>query len=576
MNKKGLLYILIEAIYAFINILYLLLYKNSFFDMKPLDINGLMMCIIIVISIIVTTPPYINRFGVIIFISLICLYLSGQANYYNENQTYFLYSFRNITTYGNKFPIIIIFIIAIISLFIYFLFQRKLINEVKAIKYRLIGPGLLGLCIFFITNTTKEIKQTSFDNRYSLNETAYYNYIKFTDYKAFVDEYGIFPFLQRDFELKDKDKNKDAEIREINEVIKTLPHNTSNSYTGLFRDKDVIFIQVDSLGYELINTELTPTLLEIYNNSLRANNFSTPPLYGAGYDNEFMANTSLIPDSSDEFVCYKDDDNNYPFTLAKLFKRNGYATNFYLNDYSVYYNREKMIEKFGYDEFFYNVRLGGIDLSDKEFGDAIALLHQYATDYKLMGYWVIDQEANALTPERSELIEYYFPDLPQEQYLNVANMIDVDEALASFISILRESERLSDTVIVLFGDGESSPYSNSGLMFYYEGINEVNDAYGTLLDLTPTVANLWGIEEPFGVFFGGDIFSDDYIPINFEFNSSIDGYWHNKYGTYNYYMHYVYPYNNSGITRTELLNIYEDFAKKIRASFNLLKYSYFN
>ena len=122
MNKKGLLYILIEAIYAFINILYLLLYKNSFFDMKPLDINGLMMCIIIVISIIVTTPPYINRFGVIIFISLICLYLSGQANYYNENQTYFLYSFRNITTYGNKFPIIIIFIIAIISLFIYFLF----------------------------------------------------------------------------------------------------------------------------------------------------------------------------------------------------------------------------------------------------------------------------------------------------------------------------------------------------------------------------------------------------------------------------------------------------------------------
>ncbi|NTW62194.1 hypothetical protein HGB25_02185, partial [Candidatus Saccharibacteria bacterium] len=121
-----------------------------------------------------------------------------------------------------------------------------------------------------------------------------------------------------------------SQQRDLQEWVKTnKPAQVYDSYSGIAKGKNVIMVQVESLGgfvitHKVNGKEVTPNLNQLINNSHFYPNDRF--LIGAGHtsDTDFVANTSFFPLSDAAiFVRYgRDDFSSLPKTLASA----GYST----------------------------------------------------------------------------------------------------------------------------------------------------------------------------------------------------------------------------------------------------------
>ena len=571
MNKKKIIYFLLEIIFAAINIILILYFKNSFFTNNQYDYVGVISSIIIVIVLMILFMPPINKIAVTIFVSLYLLYLSGQHNYFKDFNNYYRFSFSNLFKYGNKAEMILIFTLCLVFVVLYFVLQRKVFNEFKTIKYRLIAPALLAIPLLLIFNrNSKIIAPYRYGSHYNINETPYYSYLHINNGQEFVDKYGIFTYLDRDLYLKENTNENDS--KDIQEYLESRGEIVHSRYHGIFENKNVIFIQLNNFGFKYIPQDIAPNINEYFNNSLRVSGFNTPVLNNKEVEAEFLANTSLIPDNNLDLACYKYDENYYLTTLPKIFKFAGYATDYFINDFDVYFNRTKMVEAYGYDEMFPNYKMGGNDMSLLDYADRLVGFYT-AADYKLMSYWLIQYDANALDSDKESYILSKYPDIEEEELNYYANAMKLDEVLSLFINKLKETNRLEDTVIVMFGDGGVKKYTTSELFFYNDSINDSYPKATTLVDLLPSVADLWNLPYDNQSIIGHNLFDDNYQGIDFELDSNVTKFWYNNKGLTEYLNFVVDAYDAN-----DLENVKEDFnkfRKEIDISFKILRNDYF-
>lgn len=611
MNNKKLLGILTEILYYLVFFLYLLVVKYNYSVNVTYDLKTFFVVFLVIAGILLLCGSHINKYVGLLLGSIYTLYLVAQRIYHRGFDSYFRFStaiglfdevakqgdaIKELSKFSDFIPFIVLLAITIIFLLVRYVFKIKT-------KYRWYIRLSSIICFILpyllMTNMVKQINAT-YDNNDNFNvyETDFYIYDTLNNPSAFVDKFGLITYGLRDGQtLLEKESNIEY-IDEIDEYFNSLTStNSTNAYTGLFKDKSLIVIQSESLMNLGIDENLTPTLYAMLNSSIEISNFDTPILIGSTSDSEFMANTSFLPEAEGYSVVYQYVDNTYPLTLGNLFKDNGYKTNAFHNNYGQYYNRNIIFPIYGY-EFADSYALGlENESADSELSEEIGWI-DIERD-KFMSYWIsysghqpYEYGAPGLNDENIAKVKEVYPDLSDEYVYYLAKIMDFDQAVEKILNIMEWENRLDDVVIIIFGDhpakgisfDASSNYAgvvgkNSDdnpeicytPMFIWSNNyqKEVIDKYCTALDILPTICNLWDIDYDTKYAFGKDILDDSYTGFAFDANGD---YWNSSF----YYnsssgQTTIYDATSSG----EIDSLINEFNKKRDICSKILKMDYF-
>ena len=127
-----------------------------------------------------------------------------------------------------------------------------------------------------------------------------------------------------------------------------------NEYKGIFKNKNLIVIQVESLENFVVNNsysnqEITPNLNKMLKNSIYFNNYYEQVNNGTSADADLMTNTSIFPVRRGG-TFFRFPGNTYN-TLPKLLADNAYYSMALHSDHGYYWNVDKALIHFGFDEF---------------------------------------------------------------------------------------------------------------------------------------------------------------------------------------------------------------------------------
>lgn len=207
---------------------------------------------------------------------------------------------------------------------------------------------LMGICLMILINI---LNPASIIAQELWSKEDLYNYLSMRNKAEFIEKFGIGSYIRKDIELtaSDDSLNKD----ELNYWIdnnRELSEN--NEYTDIFKDKNLIILQSESLSVNAINENITPNLFRLKNEGIFFSNFYAP-LYPANTsDSEFIIQSSLIPSLNNGITCYEYGDNNFRETLPLLFKNKGYSVNSYHSYFENYYNRNNFHKALGFDNYY--------------------------------------------------------------------------------------------------------------------------------------------------------------------------------------------------------------------------------
>lgn len=509
--------------------------------------------------------PLLNRYIVLLYGFVYTGYLVSQTAYNRAFHSYYRFnmaldlagevsgvksSAAEFLTGKDIFALIFWLVLNIVFIILYFRLQRPFWKQVswkKKLVYHLTSLVLLFHISSNCTKYQKDVAASKDDlDLLDLNHSEYYIYMNIPTAIQFVDHYGILSLGVRDAELF-SGKSQPLEIdyeSMIDEFLAKREDQKSNDYTGLFAGKNVMFIQAESFNHITLDEELTPTLYMMYENSLRVEGFNTPALPGSTSDTEFMANTSLIPDSAENPACYNYAGNTYPVTLPKMFNEHGYWTAAYHNNYGEYYNRSEVFPNLGYDDFLDCTAMGLQDTSTDTSVEERIKWNYAGVDVPWMAYWITFSghqpyglDSVGVSEGNVARIKEKYPEMADQYVSYLAKNMDLDQAMENMIETLKEYGNLDNVVFIFFGDhiakgmdysGSSDIWTNFEKtadekeyftdLYFYNSASEpqVYEKTATVLDFIPTIANLWGFEINTHEILGHDIFDPDYSGFYFD------------------------------------------------------------
>lgn len=259
---------------------------------------------------------------------------------------------------------------------------------------------------------------------------------------------------------------------------------SNNEYTNIFKDKNVIFVHMESIQNFVLDLktngkEVTPNLNKLKDESIYFNNFFPQIGVGTSSDTEFTILTSLMPAlSGTVFINYTD--RSYETTLNILKNQGYYTFSMHGNKASVW-NRNVIHKTLGYDNFYsessYEIDdIIGLGLSDMSFfkqiipiledienahdnyiGTIITLSNHSPFD-DLEAYGEFDltvkvSRTNEKTGETKIIDDTYLEDSKFGNYLKSTHY--ADQALGNFIKYINDSAAFNNTVFVFYGDHDA-------------------------------------------------------------------------------------------------------------------------
>ncbi len=569
MKNKGftiIRYFLIEIAFTLSMLVYFIKLHNMHSISGPFEVEFLKIVCLSVIMLIWIVGPMLNRFVMFFFGTAYTLYLVSQNVYKRAFQQYYHFSTAKdlfgevwgerasafeFIAFKDLSPFIILFAVCAVFFVMYLLLQRNCFDLKWRIPYKLAVLLLLipmHACLNNYNALVEELKSQA-DN-FQLYHSEYYSFDMMQNTNDFVEKYGLLTYAYRDGQIYlNKGVLGNETRQEIKLFLEEQPLQQRSQYNGLFKGKNAFFIQAESFMNVALDPDLTPTLYKMFNEGIVFDGFNTPLLAGSTSDTEFMANTSIIPITMGKSVCYNYYANTYPTTLAGLFDRNGFNPVAYHNNYGEYYNRTGMMPNLGYKSFYDCTGLGRDDqAADSDILNEIKWIYS-GTNNPYMGYWITYsghqpyvKDSVGVTDEEWDAIYAKYPNIDEQYASFLAKNMDLDRGLSEFMSLMEDNDKLDDVVFVLFGDhaakgidftGGSDYYTQSGIDFsneyamtglvFYNTATEGFHYYkeGTILDLIPTVCDLWDFEYDANTVFGRNLFDEEY-----------DGFYFSDYGNW--------------------------------------------
>lgn len=339
------------------------------------------------------------------------------------------------------------------------------------------------------------------------------------------DEYNI---------LNTKFKESDnSEINEINDYIKNSIPSSKNIYTGILKDKNLIFILAESFNTISINKEITPNLYRLFSEGFTFNNYYNPLYPVSTADGQYLTDVSLFPSDATHSL-EKVNKNYIPYSLGNVLKGMNYKTySFHNYDYT-YYSRDKYYPNMGYDTY---LGIGnGLNMKDtrSDYDMAKSSIGYYINDSKFLVYY-LTISGHALYNSNNKVAKKNYDKLKNYNYSDgvkyyMSTQIELDKMIGYLFSSLEDKGILDDTVIVLLPDHipyglkekEMSELSkndvydefekyHSSMVIYNKDINKYksSDNYCSNIDILPTLLNLFGYSYDSRLMMGRDILSNN-------------------------------------------------------------------
>lgn len=419
-------------------------------------------------------------------------------------------------------------------------------------------------------------------------------YDSFNDNNKSMMISGMYEYTLRNIYVnyfRDNKSVTDEEKALLEENFNENTLSTKNKYTGIFENKDLIIIQLESIDDFLVTKDIMPTLYNLKQNSLNFDNhYSFTSGGGSTFNSEFMVNTGYSTAYNYNEGAYLLSRNNYTYSLPNLLKNKGYSSNAFHMNTNEFYSRGVNYKSFGYNAYYGLKDLGTYKdnsywldtelLNNEKFNNLIfdneGLSMSYIITYSAHMPFSSEKGTCSLLTDKENLSEYECLKLQARE---------TDNFIKLLLSNLEERNKLDDTVLVIFSDHYLYTLEDKSLLDKYkttdnnlinktpfiiynngnvkEKIKDVNSQ----LDILPTILNLFGIEYYTNFYLGQDIFSDDYIPIVY----FSDGSWYN--GS-------TYVYNGENIIGKKMskkeINKMNSFVKsKMNLNNAVLKSNYF-
>lgn len=302
-----------------------------------------------------------------------------------------------------------------------------------------------------------------------------------------------------------------------------------NEFTGLTKDKNIIFIQCESLQNAVVNKtyngeEITPFLNSLIRSkgSIYFDNYFELLGFGNTSDAEFVSMTSVYPTLDGQaYSVYK---NKTTYGLPKIAKKMGYETLAMHGNTGKFYDREEIYNDFDFDKIYLGESYDQTDqvtmgLSDKSFfNQSFEFLKEAnKTGKKFFALMVtltthtpynLPENLRELPKEKNDKTDFVY------DYVSCAHY--TDRAMEEFFDKLEKSGILDKTVIVIYGDHHAYTLNNTKnkesmerwlgreidyddmmnipLVIHLPGYNKniTRHNIGSQVDLYPTILNLMG------------------------------------------------------------------------------------
>lgn len=482
------------------------------------------------------------------FFSLDCFKLSDQA---------MGFAGETIKVIVGNIHYLILFFLPFILLII---FRKKIDLNIKENKKYLYSYIIL-IPLSFLSyrlyiNSTKDNKDISlYDLYYNTNNIPLSIQKMGVLSSTGLDIYrNIFGFEDKVIEVNYEEENNDEDLfvyeknnldldlssnklnKDIKEYIDNNPGTSKNKYTGMFENKNLIFVVAESFSEIGIDKDRTPTLYKLTNNGFIFDNFYVP-YYLSTIGGEFQSLTGLYPNYS-TLTKWKSGKNSFPYGLATTFKEKGYNTYAYHAHDGYFQNRYKYLKALGFDNFKacnmgLNINCNVWPESDIEMikattNDYINSDKPFMTYYMTVsGHLDYTKESNSIVSKNWDLVKNLDYSDKAKSYL--ATQIELDRAMESLLKELENKGILEDTVIVLLADhypyglsleeiNELSSYqryelfeiNHNALIIYNSSMKNTNvTKVGMPIDVLPTIYNLFDIKYDSRLFAGSDLLSNN-------------------------------------------------------------------
>ena len=454
-----------------------------------------------------------------------------------------------------------IFLIVLIPVILYLILNKKVFKynkiSLKKALFYLLGFNLSFISIIISINISSEpypLKKLLFETHapmLTINKTGLltmeaidvYRYFNGFDEKINYYDINNNDYKSEEYNVMNINFNKlisketDNTIINMHNYFKNVKPTPKNEYSGLFKDKNIIYIVAESLDTIAIDEKLTPTLYKMANNSFVFNNYYQPLYPISTLDGEYMLLSSLIPKEG-VWSLYDSSNNSMPFTYGNSFKKNGYTTYAFHNNVYNFYHREEAYPNIGFNYLACgnglekNMNCNNWPNSDLEMIESTKNLFinndKFASYYMTFsGHLIYNFRENSMSIKNKDSVEdlNYSKDI--KAYLS-AN-IELDKSLEELLKELEKNNKLNDTLIVISPDhfpygltgkeiNEKSEFDrnskfelyHTSLIIYNPNIEKtVIDKTVSGIDVLPTILNLFGIEYDSRLLMGRDIFSDE-------------------------------------------------------------------
>ena len=384
-------------------------------------------------------------------------------------------------------------------------------------------------------------------------------YKNFNDANKSMSITGLYEYTIRNFyitflQTEEEETSEDYEF--LMEAF-SVNNNEVNKYTGIFKNKNLIFVQLEGIDDWLLTEKDMPTLYGMLNNSfVFQNHYSYYNGGGSTFNSEFAVNTGFITPLSYTQNAYSFNKNSFPYSMANMFKNQDYVVNAFHMNSGEYYSRQTNYTNWGYDKYYGLLDIN--DYKDKSYtldreliNDVTFQEKMFPKDSKFVDYLItysnhlpftntkgvckllydMEMDLND-TVDMGEESSSTFVQLTEEECIR-KQAHETDYMMELLLKKLTELNLIDDTVIVVFTDhylytvedktildkykNTSNNLINKTPFFIWQNnmkrtnIKEVTSQ----LNILPTTLNLFGINYNPNYYIGSDALSSNYKGIVF-------------------------------------------------------------
>ena len=327
------------------------------------------------------------------------------------------------------------------------------------------------------------------------------------------------------------------DLKELYDYFNSATPSSTNEYTGMFKDYNVIFLTAESFSHYCIDKELTPTLYKMYSEGFQFENFYSPAWGVSTTDGEYANLTGLIPKSGVWSFSQSAEQNiSFPFTLGEQARTIGVEeVRAYHNHTYDYYDRDQYLTNIGYD---YSAIGKGLDLGEDVWPNSdLKMMQQTVKDYvnadSFSVYYMtvsghVGYSYNTISERNAELVKHLEYSDEVKGYL--ASNIELDLAMEYLIDELDKAGKLDNTLICLSDDhypyaldefngldelaGHTvdttfERYKNAWLLWSASMKEPIKvETQCSSLDILPTLLNMLDLEYDSRTIIGTDVFGN--------------------------------------------------------------------